>query len=40
MVGEFLREAVDVEAAHAADILAEILPAAQAARQVPQISAA
>ena len=30
MVGEFLREAVDVEAAHAGDVLAQVLAAAQA----------
>ena len=30
MVGQFLREAVDVEAAHAGDVLAQILAAARA----------
>jgi hypothetical protein len=32
MVGKFLREAIDVEAAHAGDVLAEVLAAARAGR--------
>ena len=32
MVGEFLREAIDVEAAHAGDVLAQVLAAVRAGR--------
>ena len=40
VVGEFLGEAVDMEAAHAGGVFAQILAAGAAGLQVPQTSAA